>query len=172
MVSHQVIIALAGRQKYGYKNPNYGNLSSPPEPIKAWVLSPGNQQSVASIWSQDRENDREREIFSSSGQIYSTSQTLKLTLSTCHDNLPLLNANIDFWRLFLASKNLKCPRQNARFMNFWHSLLLITSFQTFLSNMELTTDELRDRSDRIVTILDSSVTRQKSTGKPLALHDD
>ena len=31
--------------------------------------------------------------------------------------------------------------------------------------MELTTDELRDRSDRIVTILDSSVTRQKSTGK-------
>ena len=59
-----------------------------------------NQESVASILSQDRENDREREIFSSSGQIYSTSQTLKLTLSTCHDNLPLINANIDFLGYF------------------------------------------------------------------------
>ncbi|CAG5087713.1 Oidioi.mRNA.OKI2018_I69.PAR.g11615.t1.cds [Oikopleura dioica] len=39
----------------------------------------------------------------------------------------------------------------------------IPSSKTFLSNMELSTDDLRDRSDRIVTILDSSVTRQKST---------
>ena len=158
------------------KNPNYGNLSSPPEPIKAWVLSPGNQsQSRISrkyleprsrewSWTGDFLLERADLLNKSDVKAHSVNLSWQLALDKCKYRL---------FRLFLASKSLKMSETKCPIYEFLaFTTFKWPSFQTFLSNMELTTDELRDRSDRIVTILDSSVTRQKSTGKPLALHDD